>query len=250
MAWGKVKFFYKNSLTGLTVTSAATGFPVANVLDMLEGTLWKATSTSDQYISFDAGSGNTYTADYLAITSHNLYTADALVTLQYSANGADWSDAFTGFVPTNNKAFAKEFTTQTVRYWRLKLSSLAVIPQIAICIWGQAVELDYASSSLDPYAEDNRANINLSETGYVLGIHNRYTERQFDLIFNDADDTLYQKCKTWWDTSGLKNFFVAWEPTSHASEVYLMRPDSSFKNPLQVGGLYRNITINLKGRKE
>lgn len=250
MAWGKVKFFYKNSLTGLTVTSAATGFPVANVLDMLEGTLWKATSTSDQYIAFDAGVGNTYTADYVAIGGHNLNTAGATLTLQYSTNGSAWSDAFTAYAVANNKAIGKEFITQTVRYWRVKLSGMTATPQIAICIWGQAVELDWASSSFDPYAEDNKANINLSETGYVLGIHNRYTERQFDLVFSDADDTLYQKCKTWWDTSGLKNFFVAWEPTSHATDVYLMRPDSSFKNPLQIGGLYRNITINLKGRKE
>ena len=250
MAWGKVRFFYKHSLTGLTATSEAAGFLVANVLDMLEGTLWKATSSSDQYIAFDAGSGNTYTADYIAIAGHNLKTRAATLTLQYSTNGADWSNAFTGFAVVDDKALVKEFTTQTVRYWRVKLSSMSGIPYIAICIWGQAIELDYASSSFDPHAEDNKANVNLSETGYVLGIHNRYSERQIDLIFNDADDTLYQKCKTWWDTSGLKNFFVSWEPTSHATEVYLMRPDSSFKNPLQIGGLYRNITINLKGRKE
>lgn len=250
MAWGKVKFFYKNALSGLTVTSAATNFPVSNVLDMLEGTLWKATSTAGQDINFDAGSGNTYTANYLAIANHNLVTSTQVITLQYSPNGTDWNDAIAGFGPPTDKAFVKEFTTQAARYWRLSFSLNAAIPQIGICIWGQTVELDYASSGLDPYGEDNKANVNLSETGYVLGIHNRYSERQFDLVFNDADDTLYQKCKTWWDTSGLKNFFVSWEPTSHAADVYLMRPDGTFKNPLQVGGLYRNITINLKGRKE
>ena len=250
MAWGKIKFFYKHSLTGLTATSEAAGFLVANVLDMLEGTLWKATSSSDQYILFDAGSGNTYTADYIAIAGHNLKTRAATLTLQYSTDGTIWNNAFTGFAVVDDKAFVKEFTTQNVRYWRVKLSTLTGIPYISICIWGQAVELDYASSSFDPHGEDNKANINLSETGYVLGIHNRYSERQIDLVFNDADDTLYQKCKTWWDTSGLKNFFVSWEPTSHATDIYLMHPDKSFKNPLQVGGLYRNISINLKGRKE
>ena len=250
MAWGKIKFYYQNALSGLTATSEAAGFLVGNILDMLEGTLWKATSSSDQYIAFDAGAGNTYTATYIGIASHNLNTVTATLTLQYSTNGSSWSDAFTGVAIPNNKAWAKEFTTQTVRYWRVRLQGMTGIPYIGICIWGSTVELDYCSASLDPYAEDNKANLNVSETGYVLGIHNRYAERQMDIIFNGADDTLYTKCKTWWDTSGVKNFFVAWEPTSHASDVFLMRPDSSFKNPLTNGGMYRNITINLKGRKE
>lgn len=246
MAWSKVKFFYIHGLSGLTATSEAAGFLVANVLDMLEGTLWKATSSSDQYISFDAGVGSTYTADYIAIASHNLKT----VTLQYSSNGSAWSNAVT-FAVTENKVVVKEFPSQTARYWRAWLSDLTGIPYIGICIWGQAVELGYVwGTSFDPNAQENKANVNISQTGYLLGIHNNYTERQIQINIKNATPAVYDKVAAWWEASGLNNFFVAWNISGDPNAVYLMRPDSKFSNPYQAGGTRRHITINLKGRKE
>jgi hypothetical protein len=121
---------------------------------------------------------------------------------------------------------------------------------MAICIWGDKTELDYATASYDPYAQNVKANVGLSQGGYVTGIHEKYTERSLALRFADADSTLYDKVKSWWDTSGLKNFFVAWETANNPTDVFLMRPDPKFNNPLTNGGAYRNITINLKGRKE
>lgn len=257
--WAKIKFFWETMLgstgSSLAATSTASGYTLTDIYNMLETNMWKSAVTTDpQYITYDAGSGNTKTADYLAIIGHNLATIGATITLQYSTDNfaADINDAFTGFAPTADTIILKEFTAPAAkRYWRLKISgTMSAAPYMTLCIWGSKTELDYASASFDPYDQDVKAAVNLSQGGFVTGIHTQYTERALSLRFDDADSTLYTKVKAWWDGSGLKNFFVAWETANNPNDVYLMRPDTRFSNPLKLGGLYRDISMNLKGRKE
>jgi hypothetical protein len=47
----------------------------------------------------------------------------------------------------------------------------------------------------------------------------------------------------------MKQFYVAWETANNPDDIFLMRSDGDFNNPLTNGGAYRDITINLKGRK-
>lgn len=103
---------------------------------------------------------------------------------------------------------------------------------------------------LHPYEQNVKASVGLSQGGYVTGVHVEYTERSLSLVIEDADAALYAKVKDWWDRSGLKNFFVAWDTTNSPNDVWFMRPDTKFSNPFKAGGLYRDITINLRGRKE
>jgi len=256
--WNKVKFFYDTMLgragSTLTATSAAPGCEASNIHNMLETTMWKAAGLADpQYITFDAGAGATASADYLAVQGHNLADCGATVVLQYSADNfaSDINDAFAPEAPVTGKVYLKEFQkTPQFRYWRLKITGHTQAPYMSICIWGDSTELDYASASYDPHSQDARANVNLSYGGYVTGIHTQYVERSMALRFEDADATLYAKINDWWETSGLKHFFVAWERANSPDDVFLMRPDTRFDNPLKNGGAYRDITINLKGRKE
>ena len=67
--------------------------------------------------------------------------------------------------------------------------------------------------------------------------------------FKEGDSTLYGKVSDWIDRNGMKQFFVAWENANNPDDVFLMRPDGRYNNQLTNGGLYRDITINLKGRK-
>lgn len=260
MNWSRIKFYY-DSIPGapgsvIVATTEEAGSPVENIYSMTEVNRWSATNTaSPHYVTVDLGAGNpARSADYLAIIGHNLKTIGAAVTLQYSADNfaADVNDSFTPETAGADAVYLKEFTqTAAKRYWRLKITgTLTAAPCMAICIWGNRTELDYASSSFDPHAQDVKANVNISYGGYVTGVHTMYTERSMSLKFEDADPALYNKIKTWRETSGLNNFFVAWERTNSPSDIYLMRPDPRFENPLKNGGLYRDITINLKGRKE
>lgn len=196
---------------------------------------------------------STSVADYLAILGHNLNTVGATITLQHSYDNfdTDVNDIFSEAVSADT-AYLKEFTSPGAkRFWRLKIAGHgSVAPYMCLCVWGEKTELDYATSSYDPYSQNVKANINLSYGGVVTGIHKKYTERKMDLKFSDADSDLYDKVEAWWETHGLKNFFVAWETANNSTDVFLMRPSPRFHNPLTNGGLYRDITINLTGRKE
>ena len=254
--WAKVKFFW-DKLQGsagstLTASSTAAGDYSAEYLyNMLETNIWKAADTLPAYISYDAGAGKSGSADYIAIAGHNLFSSGALLSLQYSADGITYTDAFTPFVPTSDGSVLKEFTNPgPFRYWRLAITGMSAAPFMAICIWGVSTELDYATASFDPYAEEAISNVNLSLGGYVAGIHTQYIERSMSLKFDDADAALYGKLRQWWVTSGIKNFFVAWEAANNPADVFLMRPDTSFNNPIKVGGARREISFSLKGRKE
>jgi len=123
-------------------------------------------------------------------------------------------------------------------------------PYMNICIWGSKTVLDYASASFDPYGESVHANVNISNSGRVMGVHTKYTERSMSLAFRGADTALYEKVRGWWEVSGLKNFFVAWERGNNPDDIFLMFPNKRFVNPLKKGGLSRDINLKLKGRKE
>lgn len=257
--WNKIRFYWSTMLgstgSSLTATSTASGYTLTDIYNMLESNTWKsAVTTNPQYITYDAGVGNTATADYLAIIGHNLKTIGATITLQYSTDNfsTDVNDAFTGFAPSADTVILKEFTAPAAkRYWRLKISgAMSAAPYMTLCIWGSMTELDYGSAAYDPYEEDVKASVNLSQGGFVTGIHTQYSERSLSLRFEDADSTLYGKVKAWWTGSGLKNFFVAWDTANNPNDVWLMRPDPKYSNPLANGGIYRSITVNLKGRKE
>lgn len=193
-------------------------------------------------------------ADYLAVIGHNLYTAGASIYLEYSDDNVNWTEAWSD-TPAADTVMLDEFASPGLhRRWRVRLykspNNFNAPPYMAICVWGLKTELDYASLGFDPHGQEAKANINVTQGGYVSGIHTRYTERQMTLSFQDADSALYDKIKTWWEKHGPRNLFVAWETTNNPSDVWLMRPDARFDNPLVAGGLYRDITVRLRGRKE
>jgi hypothetical protein len=260
--WDKVKFFYDTMLdnTGSTLTATSTestgDYDVAYLFNMLETNYWQAEDTAlldPQYITLDLGVGNTATADYLIILGHNLNTAGATVTLQSSVDLAFTSplDAFTGVVVSADTVFLKEFTQPTAQqYWRLKIAGHgATVPVMSLCIWGEKTELDYASTAFDPYQQEYKGNVNMSQGGKVTGIHTHYVERSLNISITDADSIIYDKVKTWFE-AGWKQFFVAWETGNNADECWLVRTAPTMNNPLADNGVYRNITFDLKGRKE
>ncbi|MBI5562761.1 MAG: hypothetical protein HY894_07935 [Deltaproteobacteria bacterium] len=257
--WAKIKFLYDTMLgapgSALAASSTAAGdYSVDYLHNMLEVNMWKAAdAASPQYVTYDAGAGNAWTADYLVILGHNLSAAAATVGLQYSDDNfaAHAWDAFTAFAPASDAVVFKEFANPgAYRHWRLVLTGAASAPCMTICAWGNATMLDYATAAFDPYDEEIKAAVNLSYSGCVAGVHARYAERSLSLRFDDADADLYGKIRQWWSVNGLGNFFVAWEGANNPADVWLMRPDARFSNPLKTGGRYRDVSVQLKGRKE
>jgi hypothetical protein len=252
ITWAKPKLFYKHGLSGLVATSTASGYDIENVLNRLEVLKWISALTTTQYITFDAGAGEAVTADYIIIHGHNLNTAGATITLQYSDDNfsADTNDAFTGEAPTTDKTYLKEFTEVAERYWRLKIENATVAPQISIMYWGETVELEYCENDFDPNATTDNAMMNKSQTGFILGIYNKYKERSFMLSWTEAEADLYDELKDLEDTIGRQNFVIAWESDVHSSDVYLVYSEADFNNPYVRQAQYRNAKLQLKGRAE
>ena len=256
MAWAKVKIFYSHVLAKLAATTTAAGFAIANILDWMEGSWWLAdNTTTPMYITIGSGpgGGDPLTADYLFISGHNFFTIGARVTLQKSSTGA-WAGEevdVTTETPSNDLTFAKLFTSTTEDYWRLKITgSLSAEPQIAICVWGELVELDLVTLSFDPDGENEFVNTKKTQGGVISGQHVKYRERDISLGFSESEDALYQKVKALKEDHGFQNFGLGWETTEHPAEVYLVRREKGFKNPLVKGGSFRNVTLRVKGRRE
>ena len=182
-------------------------------------------------------------------SEHSLY-CNLMVSTLGTWSGEE-TDIFSGYV-TSDTVYLKEFTAPGgKRYWRLRIwGIMTAAPYMAICIWGLKTELDYVNSSFAPDAEEVKAITSVTQGGYVSGVHQKYSVRKFTLNFNAADADLYAKITDWWNGSGLKNFFVAWETANNPEDVYLMRPETTFNNPLSQLGAYRNINVALTGRKE
>ena len=252
----KLKFYHDNILANTTVplvaTSTSTGvFAIDNISNGLETNRWKGTSTATQVIEFDAGAGNTVDASYIAIFGHNLFAAGATAVVQHSTSGAwggEHSNSFNGPIDTSGVYLAEFATAGEFRYWRVLIQGQSTIPYISIMNLGTVTTLDWIQPPFDPYAQQRMTNANITQGGFVSGIHTKHTERQLSISLANSNTAVYASVLDWNETNGAKNFFMAWNSTGDATAIYLVRPDDSFNNPLTVDKL-RNITINLKGRK-
>jgi hypothetical protein len=221
------------------------------MLNRLETNYYKSAITSTQYINGSGDYGTPKDADYLVLYRHNLATAASIVTIQTSIDGnfvANAVDVASG-EPTSDDLFYLPFTKTTSSYWRVQIAKASIAPQITIGYWGVAAELDWCSVSFDPNSQRIRDDVNRSETGYQLGVYERYTERTQRFTWNDAETDVYDELETWHNTIGRQNFFTAWDTTDHADEIYLMYSDGVFNNPYTLNGRYRNCSVNLTGRK-
>ncbi len=189
-------------------------------------------------------------ADFFAISGHNLLPLVMTIRVYYSDDNSAWTQAGALNPYTSKTQFIGFSSNGSYRYWRINMINMSAAPSIAIAMLGLKTEIDYASASFDPYSESVSSKVNISHGGFVTGIHTKYSEREMTLKFDAADSDLYNKIKDWWDGSGLKNFFIAWETANNPTDVWLMRPSEKFTNPLTNGGATRDITVNLRGRKE
>jgi len=249
--WAKVKFFYDYSvLMELTATYENGNYPVENMLNRLEGNYYLSSSLNTQYITDTGSAGNNQTVDYIALYGHNLFSAGATLTLQYSSDNfsADINDAFTGETPTTDDYYLKEFDSITDDYWRLKITGATSFPKITIGYWGEATELDWCNVSFDPNSLTDKTIVNRTATGFVTGLYDTFQERSQNFIWNQMEPDIYEKLNTWRLAVGRQNFLTGWDTTDHPTEIYLMYWDGVWNNPFSDGGRYRNVNIKLIGR--
>lgn len=266
--WEKVHIFYDSLLDDAgtlvaTSTESVGDYDIDYSTTLLETNKWlSGVTTNPQYVT------KTLTvaakADYLIIMGHNLNTIGATVAVEYSDTGAFAGEETQAFseAPSADTVYLKRFTApgSAQGYWRIIFSgSMSAPPYMTICLLGLETELEYASVDFDPHGYEDKGKVNLTQGGRVAGIHTQYSERSMTLGFTDvptldgwdSDTTnLYYKIFTWRNTHGRQQLFVAWELANRAQDVYLMRPSARFMNLMKMGGAYRDISIQLMGRKE
>lgn len=194
--------------------------------------------------------------DYLALAGHNFASTGAAVSFEYSSDnfGSDINTAQAAFTPGNDKQLVKEFTSFKARWRRLLIAGTpSAAAQAAITTWGPKTTLDYASMPFDPEGQKINANVTVSQSGYIAGVHERFRERDIRLQLNTmtAFGDIHTDLKRWFDDHGQQLFFLGWETGEHDTEIWLVRNKDGIRNyPLTNGGLYRNSSIRLTGRVE
>lgn len=185
--------------------------------------------------------------NYVGVANHNL--SGATFTHQYSMDNfsSDINDSIS-FSPSDNFPFLKEVTGISRRYTRIKLTNLSAVPFMGIAYWGDLVEWDFVAL-FDPGAESNKANVNVSKTGLLLAINNRFIERSMRLKFKRADDggTLWLALRAWWENHGLNLLFISWDIDNHPNEIYFVYPSPEFKGPFTTANR-REVSLIFKGR--
>ena len=260
MTVAKPLILYDNRFADATPTATDTGdgYDVENLTDLRMYTFWKAASAGTKYITVDCGVAAS--ADTLGIIGHNLKTAGATVSVEYSSDNfaADINEALAGFQPSDDTALLKKFTTQSARYWRLKIVTASIAPKIAVLCAG--VRLDFErtmkASGFDPFPEKIIAESSKSKEGHLLGSVIRYVETEIKPQWKALTTTwLENSFRPAWDDhlSQLKPFFWAWDIGDHPSEIYFVRIPDNFllRMPMIPGNpAYRSLSLTLRGVKE
>lgn len=235
-----------------TATDTESGYDVANVTDLRPYTWWQADDLGTKYITVDCGSAKA--ADSLAVIGHNLYTATATVSVEWSANGADWTEVLAGFTPADDKAFFKTWASASKQYWRLKLVTAAVAPRVAVALIGARLDFTrYPDGGFDPDGEEILADSSLSKAGYLLGSTIRFYQREMSVRFKGLTpafihDSFLPAYVA--HLSLLKPFFFVWDRTNHSDEVFFGALQAGNKLSMPYDPFRRSLTLDMVGRRE
>jgi len=252
----KPKILYGSILEAATLaaTDTAAGYDVNNIIDFRPYTLHKFNASGTKYITADYESA--VTVDALGIVGHNLGTAEATVSVEYSSDNfsADVNEALAGFQPANDRALLKEFTPAEAQYWRIKIVTAATAAQIGVALLGEVLTFErWLSSGFDPDALKIVASSETSKTGNMLGATLSYVTRNIAMSFqNITPGWISDTFKAAWDAhlELLKPFLLAWEITNHADEVYFVRIPENFALKMPYNPVRRSLTLTMTGVKE
>lgn len=240
-----------------TDTDSDAAYSVLHLTDRRTYTYWLGASAGTKYVTIDCGTA--VAADTLAIIGHNLYTANATVSVEHSDDNVTWAEVLAGFTPTSDHAFMKTFTTATKRYRRLKIVTASIAAKIAVVFLGARVTFPRTWShpsrgSFDPLPEKVVASSVRSKAGNLLGSVLQYASITMTMEIEFLTDTwIAGTFRTLWDTylSQLYPVFVSWDPGDHPTEVLFGKiPDDFELSRPWTQNAYRSLSLEFEGVKE
>lgn len=139
-----------------TVTSEAIGFALQNLFDGSRHSFWRATTTGDQVILWDAGSGNTEAVDTTVIArADRLVTVAAHVVTEWSADAVtSWTAAYPAKTPivagdlkkpADQDFYLEHTALETKRGWRVRLfGTPSAVAECALVWLGKRLTVETA----------------------------------------------------------------------------------------------------------
>jgi hypothetical protein len=228
--------------TGVTDGSAL------NVRDCRTYTLLQFAAAGTNYLTVDCGSPSS--ADCLAVIGHNLYTAGALVSVEYSENGVDWRGVIAPFAPVSDKAFLRTFLLLQAQWWRLKIVTDSVAPRLAVAMIGSRVEFQFPPDPGTPMTvsvvEESKDSVTGNPLGSVVHFSPIEVKTQFSTVDRSWVETVY---RPFWMTYGRlrKWFFWARDVDTYPEEILFVRDQGNYDPSVSVLSYYDALKLDLKG---
>ena len=240
---------YNNLLESGTVSASteATGYEKENAFDWLTYDWWKPTAVT-AYLTVDMGSATA--CDYFALAGHDLGTQGAGVVLQYSTDNfaADINDAFTTLTPSDDSVIFQSFTSQSKRYWRVKLTT--AVASLGTVAFGERLDMPEGmgvgfippTMSFDDDVTNNRAH-----GGAYLG---RSVLREgasgsisFDLL---TPAFVRSDWMPFIEHARSKPFFLSWDETNYSGEAAYCWTDGAITPPKYSHTNYMSASLKYK----
>lgn len=214
-----ITIYPQNILEDGTVTVTGTpdtGYPEERLYDRALDLYWKDTAT--QAFTFHVDYGSAIEIDALFIDKHNFNSC--AMQFQYSANDADWSDAVTDWTQGDNNQIAKVMgSSQTKRYWRVTVASMANPKCSEVFI---SLGYDFPILANPNPVRTHMANVQWNRT---IGEHERSTKlglkrriRNYSLNLSAANQTNFDTVITLLDDYS-KPFYIK----DHDGDYFLCR---------------------------
>lgn len=241
----------------VTATDTASGYSVDNLSDLRPYTTWKAASSGDKDIDVDFGSA--VTVDMVGIgPNHNLETVSAQLIVYSSTDDITYArrSSNTFFPAPDNKPFLVDTTllgTVSARYWRVRLTSTSAAAEMGVLLMGAKLAMPKRPRNPVRLLDEGIvARGEISKSGHLLGVTNRYNPIKVNLTFNFLTHTfVYGDYQTFWDSHGklLKPFFFALDLDNFATDVFFVRftAKSRFAFPQVFRDTIQTLTIQLEG---
>lgn len=237
-----------------TATDTASGYSILHIRDLKTYTAWRANTAGTKYLVVDCGSAKS--ADVLGIVAHNLGTAEAAISVDSSPDNSYWTERLAAFTPSSDKATLKTFTKASARYWRVKIVSASVIPQVAVCLLGERLTFPYPPEApFSPVLESMEADVAISKTGVLLGTTVRFKPVRIDISWKYLPRAWVEgNLHPFWSgyASNLAPFLFAWDLDAYPLDVRFVRLEEgfSFSPSVSLLGYYDNVRLQLTGVKE
>ena len=240
-----------------TATDTATGYSVLYIRDYKTFTSWKGASAGTKYLTVDCGSAKS--ADCIAFARHNFGSGGATISVESSDTGA-WGGEETQridpFTLNDDKAALRAFASASARYWRVKIVSATIAPQVAVLLVGVRIVFPYPPDA--PFSSGKEVievDANRSRTGQFLGADVRFKPYSIRPAWSNLSRTWVESYfLPFWTNhaSNLTPFFWAWDLANYPSDVRYVRVPENYgmDPPASILSVYDSISLEMEGTKE